>query len=351
MNHLSLKALRSTSGLLLLASFTASVYAQQEQAVLNNSGAVIASMSAAQAVVAGMHDDALSERLGAVRLSSADRGGVWISYFGGVSRNTSDTDISNFDIEDAAFRLHTNGVMLGGDTLIGAENGHWLAGLAVSAARSHLTTRGHSHCDCDVLQTNNGDIKSYGMHGYLSRQYDNGVYVDTSLVIYHLSNSATIKHGVNTALDYSVNGFGGAVKVGYHYLNSGGLFAEPYARVSAKTFESAGYEFAEEDDYASVHNEASNSVRGEIGGKLGMKLPVHNAEVSPYLQAAFTNEFAGRNKFHARNGEGLESVSVKTDGAAVRMGAGVQASLTKNAGAYASLSYLKGEHREEPLQG
>ncbi|MFP2428624.1 autotransporter outer membrane beta-barrel domain-containing protein [Enterobacter ludwigii] len=33
------------------------------------------------------------------------------------------------------------------------------------------------------------------------------------------------------------------------------------------------------------------------------------------------------------------------------MGAGVQASLTKNAGAYASLSYLKGEHREEPLQG
>lgn len=35
----------------------------------------------------------------------------------------------------------------------------------------------------------------------------------------------------------------------------------------------------------------------------------------------------------------------------VRIGAGVQTSLTENLGTYARLSYLKGENTEEPLQG
>ncbi|MFL4214747.1 autotransporter outer membrane beta-barrel domain-containing protein [Enterobacter mori] len=340
MNHFYLKV-SSMSGLLLLASFTASVYSQ-EQHVLTNTGAVITSMPAAQAVVASMHDDALSERLGAGRLSSVDKGGMWISYFGGVSRNTTDIEIA----EHGAFKLHTNGVMVGGDTLIEADNGYWLAGLAVSTARTNLTTRGTSQYSSDIVQTNDGDIKSYGMHGYLNRQYDSGVYVDTSLGIYHISNSAMSRDSV-IPLDYSINGFGGAVKVGYQYLNSSGLFAEPYVKLSAMTFESATYDLGEEDDFATIRNNASNSVLGEIGGRLGMKFPIQNAEVSPYFKAALLNEFAGRNKVY------LDSTSVNSsiNGAAARLGAGVQASLTKNAGAYAQLSYLKGEHREDPLQG
>ncbi|NPQ18214.1 autotransporter outer membrane beta-barrel domain-containing protein [Escherichia coli] len=46
-----------------------------------------------------------------------------------------------------------------------------------------------------------------------------------------------------------------------------------------------------------------------------------------------------------------ESVNASIDGAAFRVGAGVQADITKNMGAYASLDYTKGDDIENPLQG
>ncbi|AFJ27391.1 autotransporter outer membrane beta-barrel domain-containing protein [Escherichia coli] len=48
---------------------------------------------------------------------------------------------------------------------------------------------------------------------------------------------------------------------------------------------------------------------------------------------------------------GDESVNASIDGAAFRVGAGVQADITKNMGAYASLDYTKGDDIENPLQG
>ncbi|MFL4214755.1 autotransporter outer membrane beta-barrel domain-containing protein [Enterobacter mori] len=356
MKNFYLKTFRPISGLLLLASFTTSVYAVN----VTNTGAVVTSMSAAPTVVASLHEDALSERLEAGRLSSADNGGVWISYFGGVSRNTPELDRY---AAHGNFNLYSNGVIIGGDTFIDADNGHWLAGLAVSTAKSNLTTRGHKNSDIDIIQKNEGDIKSYSVHGYLSRQYDNGVFIDTSLGFYHLKNSARIRDlGEKDApVDYSLNGFGGAVKVGYQHLNSSGLFAEPYVKLSAMTFENNDYDIIVNDSIysqaATISNDSLNSVLGEIGGKLGMKFPIQNAEISPYIKVALTNEFAGGNRINVFSVDyetaeaSHQSVRSKIDGAAARMGAGVQASLTKNAGAYAQLSYLKGEHREEPLQG
>ncbi|MFL4214738.1 autotransporter outer membrane beta-barrel domain-containing protein [Enterobacter mori] len=308
---------------------------------VSSAGGIIQSMSAAPTVVARMHDDTLFDRQGAIRLNSNDKGGVWLSYFGGINRSkTSD---------NADFKLHTNGVMLGGDTLIDVDNGYWLAGLAVSGAQTNLTTPGHGeYAILFESKDNDGEVKSYAMHAYLNRQYDNGIFVDSSLGFYHFSNSANINM-LNSAdsshyhLNYSLNGFGGTVKAGYHHLNSNGLFFEPYARVSAMTNESVSYTLSN----STVNNDAFNSLQGEIGGKLGIKLLVQNAEINPYFQAALLNEFASGNKVYLDN----ESANSSIDNVSVRVGAGVQASFTENIGGYARLSYLKGENTEEPLQG
>ncbi len=67
----------------------------------------------------------------------------------------------------------------------------------------------------------------------------------------------------------------------------------------------------------------------------------------PYLNLAALNEFSDGNKVRL----GDESVNASIDGAAFRVGAGVQADITKNMGAYASLDYTKGDDIENPLQG
>ena len=69
--------------------------------------------------------------------------------------------------------------------------------------------------------------------------------------------------------------------------------------------------------------------------------------LTPYLNLAALNEFSDGNKVRL----GDESVNASIDGAAFRVGAGVQADITKNMGAYASLDYTKGDDIENPLQG
>ncbi|MFS6857456.1 autotransporter outer membrane beta-barrel domain-containing protein, partial [Escherichia coli] len=69
--------------------------------------------------------------------------------------------------------------------------------------------------------------------------------------------------------------------------------------------------------------------------------------LKPYLNLAALNEFSDGNKVRL----GDESVNASIDGAAFRVGAGVQADITKNMGAYASLDYTKGDDIENPLQG
>ncbi|MXC98298.1 autotransporter outer membrane beta-barrel domain-containing protein, partial [Escherichia coli] len=85
---------------------------------------------------------------------------------------------------------------------------------------------------------------------------------------------------------------------------------------------------------------------GEAGTRVGYDFAVGNATVKPYLNLAALNEFSDGNKVRL----GDESVNASIDGAAFRVGAGVQADITKNMGAYVSLDYTKGDDIENPLQ-
>lgn len=293
----------------------------------SNASSVIQAMAAAPANVANLQADTLSARQDAVRLSENDEGGVWIQYFGGKQKHTT--------AGNASYDLDVNGVMLGGDTRFMTEDGSWLAGVAMSSAKGDMTT-----------MQSKGDTEGYSFHAYLSRQYNNGIFIDTAAQFGHYSNTADVRlmnGGGTIKADFNTNGFGAMVKGGYTWEDGNGLFIQPYAKLSALTLEGVDYQLNGVD----VHSDSYNSVLGEAGTRVGYDFAVGNSTVKPYLNLAALNEFSDGNKVRL----GDESVNASIDGAAFRVGAGVQADITKNMGAYASLDYTKGDDIENPLQG
>ncbi|BDH34596.1 autotransporter [Escherichia coli] len=293
----------------------------------SNASSVIQAMAAAPANVANLQADTLSARQDAVRLSENDKGGVWIQYFGGKQKHTT--------AGNASYDLDVNGVMLGGDTRFITEDGSWLAGVAMSSAKGDMTT-----------MQSKGDTEGYSFHAYLSRQYNNGIFIDTAAQFGHYSNTADVRlmnGGGTFKADFNTNGFGAMVKGGYTWEDGNGLFIQPYAKLSALTLEGVDYQLNGVD----VHSDSYNSVLGEAGTRVGYDFAVGNSTVKPYLNLAALNEFSDGNKVRL----GDESVNASIDGAAFRVGAGVQADITKNMGAYASLDYTKGDDIENPLQG
>lgn len=140
----------------------------------SNASSVIQAMAAAPANVANLQADTLSARQDAVRLSENDEGGVWIQYFGGKQKHTT--------AGNASYDLDVNGVMLGGDTRFMTEDGSWLAGVAMSSAKGDMTT-----------MQSKGDTEGYSFHAYLSRQYNNGIFIDTAAQFGHYSNTADVR--------------------------------------------------------------------------------------------------------------------------------------------------------------
>ncbi|ENH6239616.1 autotransporter outer membrane beta-barrel domain-containing protein, partial [Salmonella enterica subsp. enterica] len=132
---------------------------------LSNSAATAVSLAAAPVDVANLESDTLAKHMNSVRHGKDS--GVWVSYFGGENRNTT--------AAGPEYTLKTNGVMLGADTL--TEN-NWLAGVAVSSARSDMS-----------VMNSSGDLNSYGAQFYMSRRYDSGVFVDSALQFNHFSNT------------------------------------------------------------------------------------------------------------------------------------------------------------------
>ncbi|EBV8521554.1 autotransporter outer membrane beta-barrel domain-containing protein, partial [Salmonella enterica subsp. enterica serovar Larochelle] len=210
---------------------------------LSNSAATVVSLAAAPVDVANLESDTLAKHMNSVRHGKDS--GVWVSYFGGENRNTT--------AAGPEYTLKTNGVMLGADTL--TEN-NWLAGVAVSSARSDMS-----------VMNSSGDLNSYGAQFYMSRRYDSGVFVDSALQFNHFSNTAKARmtDGQQAKADFSGNSYGLEAKVGYAW-NSEGFFAEPYVRAAARAFDGEHYALS---NGMTVNSNDYKSMLGEVGADLG----------------------------------------------------------------------------------
>ncbi|MEX8626584.1 autotransporter outer membrane beta-barrel domain-containing protein [Salmonella enterica] len=287
---------------------------------LSNSAATVVSLAAAPVDVANLESDTLAKHMNSVRHGKDS--GVWVSYFGGENRNTT--------AAGPEYTLKTNGVMLGADTL--TEN-NWLAGVAVSSARSDMS-----------VMNSSGDLNSYGAQFYMSRRYDSGVFVDSALQFNHFSNTAKARmtDGQQAKADFSGNSYGLEAKVGYAW-NSEGFFAEPYVRAAARAFDGEHYALS---NGMTVNSNDYKSMLGEIGTDLGYQYDISGGYVKPYLHLAALNEFADGNSVRVNN----VSLDNSVKGAAFQAGLGAEVKVTDNLGGYAAFDYTKGDNTERPWQ-
>ncbi|HDD2123737.1 TPA: autotransporter outer membrane beta-barrel domain-containing protein, partial [Salmonella enterica] len=287
---------------------------------LSNSAATVVSLAAAPVDVANLESDTLTKHMNSVRHGKDS--GVWVSYFGGENRNST--------ASGPEYKLKTNGVMLGADTL--TEN-NWLAGVAVSSARSDMS-----------VMNSSGDLNSYGARFYMSRRYDSGVFVDSALQFNHFSNTAKARmiNGQQAKADFSGNSYGLEAKVGYAW-NSEGFFAEPYVRAAARAFDGEHYALS---NGMTVNSNDYKSMLGEVGADLGYQYAISGGYVKPYLHLAALNEFADGNSVRVNNVTLDDSVK----GAAFQAGLGAEVKVTDNLGGYASFDYTKGDNTERPWQ-
>ncbi|MCH5496112.1 autotransporter outer membrane beta-barrel domain-containing protein [Salmonella enterica subsp. diarizonae serovar 16:z10:e,n,x,z15] len=287
---------------------------------LSNSAATVVSLAAAPVDVANLESDTLAKHMNSVRHGKDS--GVWVSYFGGENRNTT--------AAGPEYTLKTNGVMLGADTL--TEN-DWLAGVAVSSARSDMS-----------VMNSSGDLNSYGAQFYMSRRYDSGVFVDSALQFNHFSNTAKARmiNGQQAKADFSGNSYGLEAKVGYAW-NSEGFFAEPYVRAAARAFDGEHYALS---NGMTVNSNDYKSMLGEVGTDLGYQYAISGGYVKPYLHLAALNEFADGNSVRVNN----VSLDNSVKGAAFQAGLGAEVKVTDNLGGYAAFDYTKGDNTERPWQ-
>ncbi|EBP9841708.1 autotransporter outer membrane beta-barrel domain-containing protein [Salmonella enterica subsp. enterica] len=287
---------------------------------LSNSAATVVSLAAAPVDVANLQSDTLAKHMNSVRHGKDS--GVWLSYFGGENRNST--------AAGPEYTLKTNGVMLGVDTL--TEN-DWLAGVAVSSARSDMS-----------VMNSSGDLNSYGAQFYMSRRYDSGVFVDSALQFNHFSNTAKARmiNGQQAKADFSGNSYGLEAKVGYAW-NSEGFFAEPYVRAAARAFDGEHYALS---NGMTVNSNDYKSMLGEIGADLGYQYDISGGYVKPYLHLAALNEFADGNSVRVNN----VSLDNSVKGAAFQAGLGAEVKMTDNLGGYAAFDYTKGDNTERPWQ-
>ncbi|EIY5517898.1 autotransporter outer membrane beta-barrel domain-containing protein [Salmonella enterica] len=287
---------------------------------LSNSAATVVSLAAAPVDVANLESDTLAKHMNSVRHGKDS--GVWLSYFGGENRNST--------AAGPEYKLKTNGVMLGVDTL--TEN-DWLAGVAVSSARSDMS-----------VMNSSGDLNSYGAQFYMSRRYDSGVFVDSALQFNHFSNTAKARmtDGQQAKADFSGNSYGLEAKVGYAW-NSEGFFAEPYVRAAARAFDGEHYALS---NGMTVNSNDYKSMLGEIGTDLGYQYDISGGYVKPYLHLAALNEFADGNSVRVNN----VSLDNSVKGAAFQAGLGAEVKVTDNLGGYAAFDYTKGDNTERPWQ-
>ncbi|ESG73281.1 autotransporter outer membrane beta-barrel domain-containing protein [Salmonella enterica] len=287
---------------------------------LSNSAATVVSLAAAPVDVANLQSDALAKHMNSVRHGKDS--GVWVSYFGGESRNTT--------AAGPEYTLKTHGVMLGADTL--TEN-NWLAGVAVSSARSDMS-----------VMNSSGDLNSYGAQFYMSRRYDSGVFVDSALQFNHFSNTAKARmtDGQQAKADFSGNSYGLEAKVGYAW-NDNGFFAEPYVRAAARAFDGEHYALS---NGMTVNSNDYKSMLGEVGADLGYQYDISSGYVKPYLHLAALNEFADGNSVRVNN----VSLDNNVKGAAFQAGLGAEVKVTDNLGGYAAFDYTKGDNTERPWQ-
>ncbi|POZ14876.1 autotransporter outer membrane beta-barrel domain-containing protein [Lelliottia aquatilis] len=275
------------------------------------------SIPSANTNIWNLEQDAVGTRLTNGRHGLADKGGAWVSYFGG-----------NFDGDNGEINYDqdVNGVMVGLDTQIDGNNAKWILGGAAGFAKGDVSD--HS---------GQVDQDSQTAMIYSSAYFANDVFVDGSLSYTRFNNdlSATMSNGQYVDGNTTSDAWGFGLKLGYDWKPNTSAYVTPYAAVSGL--------FQSGDDYQlsndmRMDGQSYDSMRYETGIDAGYTFNYGGDQaLTPHFTLAYVYDDSSNDA--DVNGDSIDN-GVK--GSAVRVGLGTQFSFTKNFSTYTEANYLGG---------
>lgn len=275
------------------------------------------SIPSANTNIWNLEQDAVGNRLTNSRHGLADKGGAWVSYFGG------NFDGNNGDIN---YDQDVNGIMVGLDTQIDGNNAKWIVGGAAGFAKGDVSD--HS---------GQVDQDSQTAMIYSSAYFANNVFIDSSLNYTRFNNdlSATMSNGQYVDGNTTSDAWGFGLKLGYDWKPNTAGYVTPYAAVSGL--------FQSGDDYQlsndmRMDGQSYDSMRYEAGVDAGYTFSYSGEQaLTPHFTLAYVYDDSSNDA--DINGDSIDN-GVK--GSAVRVGLGTQFSFTKNFSTYTEANYLGG---------
>ncbi|MDI3360005.1 autotransporter outer membrane beta-barrel domain-containing protein [Lelliottia sp. V89_10] len=275
------------------------------------------SIPSANTNIWNLEQDAVGNRLTNSRHGLADKGGAWVSYFGG--NFDGDNGVINYDQD-------VNGVMVGLDTQIDGNNAKWILGGAAGFAKGDLSD--HS---------GQVDQDSQTAMIYSSAYFANNVFVDGSLNYTRFNNdlSATMSNGQYVDGNTTSDAWGFGLKLGYDWKPNTSGYVTPYAAVSGLFQSGDSYQLSND---MRMDGQSYDSMRYETGIDAGYTF---NYGGDQALTPHFTLAYVYDDSSNDANVNG-DSIDNGVKGSAVRVGLGTQFSFTKNFSTYTEANYLGG---------
>ncbi|EBJ8388341.1 autotransporter outer membrane beta-barrel domain-containing protein [Salmonella enterica] len=131
-------------------------------------------------------------------------------------------------------------------------------------------------------------------------------------------------------------------QAGYRYQLTEEVYVAPYARMDGYSASGTGFSLS---NGMKVKSDRYWSARGELGVEAGVSTTLGRMAVTPHLMVAGGHEFVKTNDVHLNGlGRGFNNT---VDGSGYRMGAGVEAQVTKDLSAGVNVNYSDSKDVEQ----
>jgi outer membrane autotransporter protein len=254
--------------------------------------------------------------------------GVWVRGFGTGMRISNDAS-RPFDQDIGGFRMGADrrfGSVLGGDVFAGVFGGY------IYGSR-------------DFNDGGTGSTNALSLGGYATWIHPDGWYVDVVgkyTQLWNYFNTPTLENTVATGY-YNIPAVGGSLEFGRRYdFGRGCFFVEPEVQLAGVWENGMSYNAS---NGLRVHGDSQTSLRGRIGGRLGIHLELSGGHiVEPYIRATADHEFLTGDTVRTNQTNFDPSIS----GTVGRFGAGVAARISQSFYLYGEYDYATGDHIQEP---
>jgi outer membrane autotransporter protein len=255
---------------------------------------------------------------------------VWIRSFG--SGMQIDNDVSR------VFDQDIGGVQLGADKRLGAL---WNGDAYLGVFGSYI------YGSRDFRDGGDGSTNAFSLGAYATWIHPRGWYADMVFKYTQMWNefsTPTLENSIATG-DYDIPAVGGSLEGGKRFDFAGGrFFIEPEAQLAGVWENETRYVAS---NGLHVHGDDQTSLRGHLGGRVGMHFDFSQRRaIEPYLRAEVIEEFLTGDTV-TTNSTSFDSHLSGTTG---RFGSGLTTRLGQSVYVYGEYDYLTGDHLEQPWQ-